>query len=110
MPDHKLRRIFFGCVGVATLTYLWGVTLSPGVIVNGSFCVMVPKSPDAVDARSFANFLGVATLVCSVVLYVKSYRHLKRLRKKYVRGGGRMPDWACRTVDTIERPTDRPTD
>ena len=100
MPDHALRRIYLGCIAVAFSNYLWGVTLSPGVIVNGSFCVMIPKTPDAIDARSMANFLGVATLVWSVVLYAKSYRHLKRLRNKCVLWG----TGACMTLCPCDRP------
>jgi len=82
VSDRKLRRVYGWCIAVAFVVYVWGVALSPGVIVNGSFCVMIPKTPNAFEARSFANLIGVATFVTSIVLYVKSYRHLNALKRK----------------------------
>ena len=82
VTERKLRRVYGWCMAVAFVVYVWGVALSPGVIVNGSFCVMIPKETDAFEARSFANLAGVATFVTSIVLYVKSYRHLNALKRK----------------------------
>lgn len=84
MSDGRLRRLYSGCIAFAFVVYVWGVTLSPGRIVNGSFCVMVPRTPDAFDGRSFGAFAGIFSFLASVVLYCKSYCHLQRIKRKYV--------------------------
>lgn len=56
VPARKLRRIFFVCIAVAVLDYAWGVAITPGKIVNGSFCIMKAKSPGQLDGRSASSF------------------------------------------------------
>lgn len=90
VPARKLRRIFYWCIAVALLDYVWGVAVTPGRIVNGTFCIMKANHPGQLDARIFANLIGIVTFVASVVLYCKSYRHLKRLQRKYVVGRGEL--------------------
>lgn len=55
--------------------------IHPDQSTHSAFCVMVPSTPDAIDARSFANAVGVFTFLASVVLYIKSFRVLWGLRR-----------------------------
>jgi hypothetical protein len=84
VPDRQLHRVLCLCVGIAFIDYVWGVAVTPGKVVNGSFCIMKAKSPGALDARTFTDLIGMVTFVMSVVYYAKSYRYLRRLHRKYV--------------------------
>lgn len=48
---------------------------------HSAFCVMVPSATDAIDARAFANAVGVLTFLASVVMYTKSFCVLWGLRR-----------------------------
>ena len=98
VSDGRLRHLYFLLLAVAFVVYMWGVTLSPGVIVNGSYCVMVPKAPDYFDARSFGACAGIASFIAAVVLYCKSYYHLRRIKRKCVNRVGRRAQWIDRPL------------
>ncbi len=82
VPDRQLHRVLGACAAIAVVDYLWGVAVTPGKVVNGSFCIMKAKSPGALDARIFSDLVGMVTFAMSVVYYAKSYRYLRRLHRK----------------------------
>lgn len=44
VPACKLRRVFYACIAVAVLDYVWGVGKTPGRIVNGCVRAYITRS------------------------------------------------------------------